>query len=128
MARWHLRSRKTASGGKLTAFRKKRKMDRGSPFTETKVGKRKSRLNRARGGTGKLRLYSVDKINVANPKTGKVKRTKIKSVESNPANPHYERGNIITKGAVLQTESGQVRVTSRPGQDGIANGILLEEK
>jgi len=36
------------------------------------------------------------------------------------------RRNIITKGAVIKTEKGPARVTSRPGQHGIINAILLE--
>ncbi|MDO5821049.1 MAG: 30S ribosomal protein S8e, partial [Methanobrevibacter sp.] len=33
--------------------------------------------------------------------------------------------NIITKGAIVETEIGNAKVTSRPGQDGIINGVLL---
>ncbi len=40
-------------------------------------------------------------------------------------NPEYVRGNIITKGCVLNTELGKVKVTNRVGQDGVVNGILL---
>jgi len=38
------------------------------------------------------------------------------------------RRNIITKGAILQTDLGKVRVTNRPGQEGVINGILVEKK
>jgi small subunit ribosomal protein S8e len=44
----------------------------------------------------------------------------------NPANPHYVRRNIITKGAVIKTELGNAKVTSRPGQDGVVNAALIE--
>ena len=40
----------------------------------------------------------------------------------------YVRRNIITKGAIVKTEAGLVKITSRPGQDGTLNGILVEEK
>jgi small subunit ribosomal protein S8e len=67
-------------------------------------------------------------VNVSDPDTKTFKKTKIISVEGNQANPHYVRRNIITKGAVVKTEMGSVRITSRPGQTGFLNGVLLEEK
>jgi small subunit ribosomal protein S8e len=33
---------------------------------------------------------------------------------------------MITKGAVLKTELGRARVTSRPGQHGILNAVLMD--
>jgi len=65
---------------------------------------------------------------VADPKTGKVTRAKVISVKESEANPHYVRRNIITLGAVVETKIGTAKVTSRPGQDGIVNAVLLEEK
>jgi len=80
------------------------------------------------GGMVKLKLAAADMINVADPKTGKVRRVKIITVKDNKANPHFVRRNIITKGAILETDIGMARVTSRPGQDGVANAVLLEAK
>jgi len=42
--------------------------------------------------------------------------------------PHYTRMNVITKGCIVNTEIGRVKVTSRPTQHGVVNGILIEEK
>ncbi len=128
MVKWHLRSRRALTGKRMRRVRKKRKMDRGSESLETRIGKRNVKMKRSRGGNEKLKLLSVNKINVSDPKTKKVKRVKILSVEKNPANPHFVRRNIITEGAIVKTEIGSAEVTSRPGQDGIVNGILLEEK
>jgi len=64
---------------------------------------------------------------VADPKTKKIRKLKIITVEKNPANPHYVRMNVITKGAIVKTEIGSVRVTSKPGQHGVVNGVLIEE-
>ncbi|MFH1511592.1 MAG: 30S ribosomal protein S8e, partial [Candidatus Woesearchaeota archaeon] len=33
--------------------------------------------------------------------------------------------NIITKGTIVDTDKGKVRITSRPGQDGTLNGVLV---
>lgn len=128
MVKWHLRSRRALTGKRLRRVRKKRKMDEGNEFLETRIGKRNVKAKRIRGGKEKLKLLSVDKINVADPKTKKVKRVKIVSVEKNPANPHFVRRNVVSKGAIVKTEIGSAKVTSRPGQDGIVNGVLLEEK
>jgi small subunit ribosomal protein S8e len=35
------------------------------------------------------------------------------------------RRNIITKGAVVDTDIGHVKITSRPGQSGALNGIKV---
>lgn len=128
MVKWHLRSKRSPTGGRLIKFRKKKKFERGSEFHEVRIGKRNVKIKRVLGGSGKLKLLSVDKINVANPKTKKISRVKVISVEKNPANPHYVRRNIITKGSIVRTELGLARVTSRPGQDGIVNAVLVEEK
>jgi small subunit ribosomal protein S8e len=112
----------------IRRLRKKRKMDRGSEFIETKIGKRRVKVTRARGGNIKLNLLSVENINVADPKTRRMRNVKIITVEKNPANPHFVRMNVITKGTIVKTELGSVKITSRPGQDGVVNGVLLEEK
>lgn len=73
-------------------------------------------------------LLSEEQASLADPNTKKVFPSKILSVKENPANPHYVRRNIITKGAIIETEAGLARVTSRPGQDGIIQAVLLKEK
>jgi small subunit ribosomal protein S8e len=32
----------------------------------------------------------------------------------------------VTKGAIIQTEIGKARVTSRPGQSGAINAVLID--
>ena len=53
--------------------------------------------------------------------------SKILKVVENRANPNYVRQNIITKGSVVETEKGNAKVTSRPGQHGIVNAVMLED-
>jgi len=64
--------------------------------------------------------------NVIDPETNSTTRTPVLEVLENEANPHYVRRNIITKGAIVKTQLGPARVTSRPGQHGIINAILIE--
>lgn len=114
------------SGGRIWAKRKKRKREMGSEFVETKLGATKRVAHRARGGASKFRLLAVDIANVTDPKTGQTKKAKIITVVENQADPHFVRRNVLTKGAVIETELGRARVTSRPGQQGVISAVLLE--
>ena len=78
------------------------------------------------GGKRKVAAQKVSFANVAVEK-GKVKKVKITNVVESPANRHYARENIITRGAIVETEAGKARITSRPGQDGTVNAVLLEK-
>ncbi len=127
MVKWHWRSRRKPTGGLLNNNRKKRKADRGSAFLETKIGKKRVKVVHSKGGGSKLNLLSDQFMNVAN-KDGKISKSKVLSVVENTANTNYVRRNIITKGAVVKTELGLAKITSRPGQSGILNGILVEGK
>ena len=62
---------------------------------------------------------------IIDPKTKKATKSKILSVKDNPANQHFVRRNTITKGAVVETEAGLARITSRPGQDGVVNAVKV---
>ena len=73
----------------------------------------------------KLRLLSEEVVNVVDPKTKKAQKTKIKTTVENPADRHFVRRNIMTKGAVIDTEVGKAKITSRPGQDGVINAVLI---
>ncbi len=125
MARWQGRSVRKITGGRYKRFRKKRKYELGREQAETRIGKVRAKIIRVRGGNIKVRLFETKYANVVDPKTGKAQKVEIKRVVENRANPHYVRRNIITKGAIILTELGEARVTSRPGQDGTVNAVLL---
>ncbi len=124
--RWQGKSKRKMTGGKNTFSRGKRKYEIGRESTETKIGIEKKKLINTRGGNRKLRIMSSSNINVTDKKTGCTKKVELKTVKENEANKHYIRRNIVTMGSIIQTEIGLVRVTSRPGQDGIINGVLIE--
>jgi len=126
MTQWQLRSGRKKTGGLLKKHRKKKKYQRGRDFVPTHLGEYKKRKLRTKGGGEKLLTLSVNVANVV--VQGKAHKTKILSVMENRADSQYVRRNIITRGAVIQTELGKARVTSRPGQHGVVNAILVEEK
>jgi small subunit ribosomal protein S8e len=98
----------------------------GSDPAETIVGEQRVGRQRARGGNLKLRSLAVNFANVTDKTTGKSQRTEIRAVIKNPANVDYQRRGVITKGAILDTPLGQAVVTSRPGQNGIVNAVLIQ--
>jgi len=126
MALWQGTSVRKPTGGRLIGARKKRRYEVSQEETNTFLGPQKQILIRARADQQKIRLLKTDRINVMDPKTGKAKVATIKTVTENPANIHYVRRNIITKGAVVDTDMGKVKVTSRPGQTGSLNGVLVQ--
>lgn len=128
MGRWQGRSLKKPSGGRIWAKKGKRRREMGREFIEPKIGQTKSLRLRTFGGGAKLGLLSTDVANVMDPKTGRAKKAKIITVKENPADPHFVRRNVLTKGAVIETELGKARVTNRPGQEGTVDAVLIEPK
>ncbi|MEN6329506.1 MAG: 30S ribosomal protein S8e [Methanobacteriaceae archaeon] len=125
MAIWQGKSVRKLTGGRSKSSRNKRKIEFGRDPAETKIGERKVKTIRTKGGGSKLRLTNDLKINVVDPKDNKMQIAEILGVIENHANDHFVRRNIITKGAVVETSLGQVKITSRPGQDGMVNGVLI---
>ncbi|MEE1156855.1 MAG: 30S ribosomal protein S8e [Methanobrevibacter sp.] len=119
------KSTRSPSGARNVANRGKRKSELGRDPAETRVDEKRLRKIRTRGGNEKLRLAAANKINLTDAKSGKTQVTDILGVIENDANPNYVRRNIVTKGAVVETPEGNAKVTSRPGQDGVVNGILI---
>ncbi len=119
------RSKRKASGARYTSTLSKRKHMIGRLSSMTKIGETKQKSIRTKGGGQKDRLLSVNIANVMDPKTKKASKVKIKDVLENTANRYYVRRDIITKGTIIETEKGKAKVTSRPGQDGTVNAVLM---
>ena len=128
MALWRGKSRRKKSGGFRHYARKKRRFEIGREVEPLYLGETRKKITRTKGAGAKVILTSETWINAYDPSTGKTKRVKVITVTENPANPHYVRRNIITKGAIVETEDGKARITSRPGQHGILNGVLFKSK
>ncbi len=125
MGIWQGRSRRKRTGGRLRLARKKRRFEIGRELQTATLGPGTVKTYRVRGAAMKLRILTAQTINVFDPASGKMQAARIVTVRENPANPNYVQRNIITKGAILETELGLVRVRSRPGQDGVLNGIRV---
>ncbi|MFX0071314.1 MAG: 30S ribosomal protein S8e [Candidatus Hermodarchaeota archaeon] len=125
MARSQARSIKKFTGKKYKHFRKKRKRELERPTIDTTIGEEKKKKQRVMGGNIKLKLFSSQFINVTDPNTNKTSKVRIIDFESNAASKDLNRRHILTKGAVVETELGNAKITSRPGQDGILNAVLI---
>ncbi|MCI4339615.1 MAG: 30S ribosomal protein S8e [Thermoplasmata archaeon] len=125
MGIWQGRSRRKRTGGRLRPIRKKRRFEIGRELQNATLGAGTVKRYRVRGGNVKLRILTTHTINVYDPATKKTQPANVITVRENPANPNFVQRNIITKGAILETDVGLVRVRSRPGQDGVLNGVRV---
>jgi len=116
---------KKISGGRYSKKRKKRLYELSGQKRITKLGKERKKSKRIKGGKQKTFLLGADSINVFSK--GKNKRVKIKNVIETPSNKFLARQNVITKGTIVDTEIGKVRVTNRPSQESVLNGVLVKE-
>jgi len=124
MTKWNLNSKRKKTGGLLKKGRKKKRYQRARDYLPSHVGKKVVKVKKARSDNVKRIGLGLNEANVMIE--GKAQKTKIIHVIENPADPHFVRRNIVTKGAIIQTEIGKARVTSRPGQSGAINAVLID--
>ena len=127
MALWQGKSNRSKTGRRIRYGQGKRKTEIGRETHLTTIGNPTIKQIRTRGNQRKNTAKTTNIAYVVDPKTNKTKKTEIKSVIDNPANINYIRRNIINKGAVIDTPLGNAKVTSRPGQTGVVNAILISK-
>lgn len=125
MARSQRRSRRKYTGMKYKHFRKKRKRELERPPINTVIDKDRKKQQRVWGGNKKLKLFATAFINLTDPSSNKTSKVKILKFESNAASKDLNRRHILTKGTIVETERGKAKITSRPGQHGVINGVLI---
>ena len=112
------------TGGKYIKSRKKKLYEIPGQKKNVKLGDDKRKSLRIRGGKLKTLLLRAKMVSVQT--NGKSKRTEIKNVLETPSNRFLARQNIITKGTIVETDMGKVRITNRPTQEGNFNGVFVE--
>jgi len=118
----HTRSKRKPSGGRYTSTNPKRQSAIGRNPSMTKVeDETRVRTNRMKGGGVKTRVIQTNKVNLV--LNGKSVVAEIEGVLQNPANRHFVRRNILTKGTIIETNKGKARITNSPGQDGFINAV-----
>jgi small subunit ribosomal protein S8e len=122
----NLKKRKL-TGGARKANRTRRAFEKDGYAAETLLGETENYERRMRGGSLKTSLRFAEFANVRDLGSGKTSKVKITRVLRNPANRDYERRGVITRGALIDTELGNAKVTSRPSQDGVINAVLTAQ-
>ncbi|NHJ00553.1 MAG: 30S ribosomal protein S8e [Candidatus Heimdallarchaeota archaeon] len=128
MARSQRRSKRKPSGGRYHIAVKKKKRDLARPAAQTLLaseGGVRKKIIRTRGGNRKIRLQLGSFANLSHDSGKKTEKVEIEDVIDNSANRDFARRKIITKGAIIRTKRGEARVTSRPGQHGTVDAILI---
>jgi len=120
--------KKPSGGYRPRPYRVKRKALGGGPPTHTVISNEEVRSRvRCFGGSFKAKLRSAQYVNLYIPREGKFEKVKVIRLIENPAGRDLTKRGIVTKGAIVETEKGKAVVTSRPGQDGVLNAVLLGE-
>jgi small subunit ribosomal protein S8e len=120
---------KKKTGGRYIVYRKKKLYERPGQKRTVKLNKdtkdEKKKTKRVKGGNVKTFLLNAKYINILD-KNKKMKKIEIKNVIETPSNRFLARQNVITKGTIIETELGKARVTNRPTQEGMINGVLIQ--
>lgn len=125
MAVSHARDLRKPSGGRKRKSRDKQKSELGSLPTNTTIGKKVLEQKRKMGGKRKAVLKKAQFANVYDAATKKWQRVALRTEKDNPANRNFSRMNILTKGAIVDTEIGPIKITNRPGQEGTINAVKI---
>jgi small subunit ribosomal protein S8e len=114
------------TGGKYLKRRKRRKHEtKGQKIIVKLSDKNKRKSKRIMGGNKRTFLTAAKFVNVID-KNKKARRIEIKNVLETPSNRFLARQNVITKGTIIETELGKVKITNRPTQEAVINGVLIE--
>lgn len=130
MVQYHaaFKTKSSGTGAKKRSTRDKVLANYGGFFARPKFEKEAQAEVRetlkGKGANRKVKLKTALFANVVQ-KDLSLRKAKVLGVLESPDNRHYASENVITKGAVLETEIGKARVTSRPSQHGIVNAVLI---
>ena len=117
---------KKISGSRYIKRRKKKSYESAGQRRIVKIGEEKRKSKRTRGKNKKTFLLKAKFVNIQSKDKKSKKKVEIKNVLETPSNRFLARQNILTKGTIVETELGKVKITSRPSQEGIVNGILVK--
>ena len=113
------------SGGRYIQSRKKKLFELPGQKRIVKLGEEnKTKSKRVMGANRKSYMVKAKFVNVKDGK--KTKKLEIKNVLETPSNRFLARQNIITKGTIVETSGGKVKITNRPTQESVLNGVIVE--
>jgi small subunit ribosomal protein S8e len=118
-------TKRKATGGRYKKEKKRKLTGRPGQVRTPKIGEKKTKLLRGRGGSEKLVSFSAENVNIMI--NGKAKTTKIKNVLETPSNTFLARQNILVKGSIIETDLGRAKITNRPSQEGNVQAKLIPQ-
>ena len=99
------RHKRRSTGGKMPIHKKKRKFESGRPAANTKLGARRVRPVRVRGGNYKYRALRLDHGNYVWQSEAVARKTRILDVVYNATNNIYTRTKTVFKNGIVQVDA-----------------------
>merc|ERR1712063_155414 len=96
--------KRRATGGKRIPIRKKRNFEMGRPPTMTKLGPKRVRVVRCRGGNLKFRALRLDAGNYSWGSEGVTKKVRILGVSYNATSNELVRTKTLLKNSIVQID------------------------
>eukprot|EP01084_Bolivina_argentea_P172124 298179_1 len=93
------------TGGRRKQSKKKRAYERARPASHTKIGGRRVRLLRCRGGKFKFRALRLNHGNMSWRSEQCTRKTRVTDVVYHPANHEYVRTKTLTKSAIVTIDA-----------------------
>ncbi len=118
---------KKKTGGFKGKLRDKRKYESIGLQVQLQVGDKRVKSIRTLGGNLKITPLQLKEGNMLDADSKKFTKVEIVRVVENKSNRSYARRNIITKGAVVETNAGKAVVVNRPGQSGQVTLLKLKQ-
>merc|ERR1711861_41049 len=93
------------SGGKLTKWRMNRKFELGRQSANSRIGPKRIRTVRTRGGNTKYRALRVDTGNFSWTTESVTRKTRVLNVSYNSTNNELVRTNTLVKSGIVQIDA-----------------------
>jgi small subunit ribosomal protein S8e len=99
------RHKRRATGGRMSVHQKKRKFEMGRPSSNTKLGIKRVRIIRTRGGNSKFRALRLDAGNFTWSTEQATHKTRILDTIYNASNAELVRTKTLTKNTIVQIDA-----------------------
>ncbi len=103
------RHKRRATGGRMSVHQKKRKYEMGRPASNTKLGVKRVRIIRTRGGNSKFRALRLDAGNFCWSTEQNTHKTRILDTVYNASNQELVRTKTVTKNTIVQVDATPFR-------------------
>ena len=103
------RHKRRLTGGRMPIHKKKKQYESGRPATLTKIGEKRVRRFRVRGGNYKFKALKLDSGNFSWGSEQTTRKTKVIQVVYNASNNELVRTNTLVKGSIIQIDATPFR-------------------